>query len=342
MDLATLENLKARNRTEKIFKAKCCDAHVQIRTPEGKIPHFYHLNTIPGCQGSKGETQEHLGLKSKIALAAIAAGWAVECEAEMRRSDGTLIWKADVLAQRGNSKVAFEVERSKPDWTTMMERQERYWNNGRVRGLWFVKTKKPFPSDQRLPVFSVSEGQEDWLVNLRHPNDWPNKWSEKWGTVPLSEFIGHALKGELKWAHLAGLSTASCQASVHILGWGRCHSCQQFIGHPYALTMGLGGMQEQPSFDWHRGMTHRRTFWVDQILSLLQSRLADNQVGFIDRSKNTCMACGAKVQLLEREEGTVLTKSSLLLSELPKPRLGTIEWDWINRWTLLRSPSQPL
>lgn len=338
MDLTSLENLKARNRLEKIYTAKCCGAPVQIRTPEGKVPHFYHLSTSPSCQGSKGETQEHLGLKSKIAIAAMSAGWDVEVEAEHRLPDGTLIWKADVLAQRGNARVAFEVERSKPDWSTMMARQERYWKNGRVRGLWFVKTKKPFPSDSRLPVFSISEDDSSWHLNLKHPNDWPDDWSESWGQVDLAEFVGRALKGELKWARLDGMASASCEASIRILGWGRCASCQQLIGHPYALILSIEGHSELPSFTWHRGMTDRRTFWVDQILRLLQPRVLANQAGFIDRTKYSCMACGAKAKLLGEKDGTGLTKLKLLFNELPKPRPGTIEWDWVNRWTLLQSP----
>jgi hypothetical protein len=48
MDQLTLQNLNSRNRKEKLFAAKCCGAPVPIRTPAGKIAHFYRLSTMPG------------------------------------------------------------------------------------------------------------------------------------------------------------------------------------------------------------------------------------------------------------------------------------------------------
>jgi hypothetical protein len=57
-----------------------------------------------------------------------------EVEAEERGVDGTLVWKADVLARRRNVATGFEVELSNPDCSTMGERQERYKCSG-VRGL---------------------------------------------------------------------------------------------------------------------------------------------------------------------------------------------------------------
>ena len=176
MGQLTLENLKSRNRKEKLFTAKCCGAPVQIRTPAGKIAHPYHLSTTPGCQGSSGESQGHLALKARIAAAVMKAGWEVEVEAEERSSDGALIWKADVLARRRNVTIAFEVELSNPDWTTMRELQIRYERSG-VRGLWFVKTKKPVPVQRALPIFNLTSREKAaWLVSLRHPNDWEDAW----------------------------------------------------------------------------------------------------------------------------------------------------------------------
>lgn len=112
LDEMTIENLKKRNREEKLFTAKCCGAPMQIRTAHGRIAHFYHLSGTTTCDGARPETAEHLRLKQKIADAIIHTGWDHETEAAHRdRTSGQLIWQADVLAypSKGNAAVAFEV-----------------------------------------------------------------------------------------------------------------------------------------------------------------------------------------------------------------------------------------
>lgn len=183
----------------------------------GKNRHFYHLNTRPDCQGSAGESQTHLGLKAQIAMAAMQAGWEVEVEAEERREDRTLIWRADVLAWRGNAKIAFEVQISNPDWTSMRERQERYQRSG-VRGLWFVKTKKPFPVQNELPIFNLAVRDDGWRVLLLHPDDWETtRWAQAWSLPPLAEFVDKALSRGLKWAPLTNFLDIACDLSVGML-----------------------------------------------------------------------------------------------------------------------------
>lgn len=341
MDQLTLENLKSRNRKEKLFTAKCCGAPVQIRTPAGKIAHFYHLSTAPGCQGSSGESQEHLALKARIAAAVLQAGWEVEVEveAEERRADGTLVWKADVLARRRSAAVAFEVQLSNSDWTMMGERQARYKDSG-VRGLWFVKTKKPFPVQHALPVFNLASREDSaWLVSLRHQQDWENEWSQTWGLSNLTEFVSRALDGGLKWAPLATAGPdADCDISVRMLSRGKCLTCGRDVGIAYTLEVALTGQPSFPVFNWHQGMTTRRTHWLEPVLARLIERAADHpRMALIERKTNCCAACGASANRLGHGGHSGLLKVPGRLKDFPRPRYGTIEkWDWFNRWVLMR------
>ena len=337
MDQLTLENLKNRNRKEKLYTAKCCGAPVQIRTPGGKVAHFYHLSTTPGCQGSKGETQEHLALKERIAAAALRAGWEIEVEAEKREADGALIWKADVLARKGKVAIAFEVERSNPDWNTMGARQKRYLQSG-VRGLWFVKTKKPYPVTQALPIFSLTTRDDAaWLVRLQHPADWEDEWSQTWGYCNLSDFVSKALNGALKWAPLTSAWDALCNVSVRILSQGKCLNCGRDVGNAYTFVVALSGRPSFPELHWHQGMVTRRTHWREPVLAKLIDQSADHpRMALINRSKNCCAACDASVERLGHATQSGLVTIAMRLDELPKPRYGTIEWDWMNRWVLLR------
>ena len=337
MDQLTLENLKSRNRTEKLFTAKCCGAPVQVRTPAGKVAHFYHLSTTPGCQGSSGESQTHLALKARIAVAVIQAGWEAEVEAEERSADGTLVWKADVLARRRNAAVAFEVQISNPDWTTMGERQARYKQSG-VRGLWFVKTKKPFPVQHALPIFNLVSGEDAaWLVSLHHPQDWENEWSQAWALSNVTEFVGQALNGGLKWAPLTTTADADCDVSVRMLAFGKCLNCGRDVGTPYMLEVALAGQPSFPVFNWHQGMTRRRTYWLDQVLARLREGAADHpRMALMDHKTNSCAACKASANRLGHGAHSGLLKFRMRLKDFPPPRYGTIEWDWFNRWVLLR------
>lgn len=337
MDQLTLENLKSRNRKEKLFTAKCCGAPVQIRTPAGKIAHFYHLSTAPGCQGSSGESQTHLEVKARIAVAVKQAGWEAEVEAEERNADGALVWKADVLARRRNAAVAFEVQLSNPDWTAMGERQARYKGSG-VRGLWFVKTKKPFPVQLALPIFNLASREDAaWLVSLHHPQDWENEWSQTWALSNLTEFVDKALNGKLSWAPLAAVPDADCDISVRMHSLGRCLNCGRDVGTPYTLEVALAGQPSFPVFNWHQGMTRRRTYWLDKVLARLMERAGDHsRMALIDRNTNCCAACGASADRLGHGAHSELLRIPGRLKDFPPPRFGTIEWDWFNRWVLLR------
>lgn len=98
MDVQTLENLRQRNRTEKLFSAKCCGAPVQIRTDAGRIAHFFHLPTPASCEGEREETPERLRLKQEVSFAIINTGWDHQPEAQEHDQFGKVIWRADVLA----------------------------------------------------------------------------------------------------------------------------------------------------------------------------------------------------------------------------------------------------
>lgn len=285
------------------------------------------------------ETVRHLTLKAQIAGAVKAAGWEVEVEAEHRGPNGALVWKADVLARRGRASVAFEVELSKPDWNSMRERQARYKRSG-VRGLWFFKSRKPFPMSHELPVFILEPDENEERVCLDHPSDRAS-FGETEEPPDLNDFIEASLKGNLRWAPLAkqksgaATSAVSCEAAIRILGGGKCLGCGRLIGHPYAIEMSVLSM-EHPPFYWHQCMRWtRRTFWPDHLIALAQTRAADHpRIGILDDETRTCTACGADARRLGDGGPSGLLRMQLGFQELPRARFGTIEWDWINRWVL--------
>ncbi|WP_312165392.1 competence protein CoiA family protein [Massilia timonae] len=338
LDASTLEQLKARNRSEALFTARCCGRPVQIRTPARKTPHFYHLAGAPGCSGGGKESAEHLGMKAAIGAAALVAGWQAEAEAEQRRPDGTLEWRADILARRGRARIAFEVQLSNPDWTGMHERQLRYRASG-VRGMWFVRTAKPFPqqTSHAMPVFRVSGPPDRRMVHLAAPADWDVVWQHCQESVPLADFVERALTRRLNWAPLRdSWMQAKALVSVRLTAYGRCWCCGFNLGKPYALTMRPLLPQAYPQFSWHQGMGRQvRSAWVDPLAALaLRAAGQKTRVGTIDLAAKACSVCGADATELDTGESFPSVEATVALDSLPAPAPSSVEWQWLYRWVL--------
>lgn len=94
-----------------------------------RIQHFSHAPAST-CQ-FRTETMVHLGAKVAIAWAGADAGWTVDIEPT--EAD----WRADVLAERGGQRVAFEAQWSRQTRAETEARQARYRAGG--RGCWFFR-----------------------------------------------------------------------------------------------------------------------------------------------------------------------------------------------------------
>ncbi len=139
----------------------CCpDRVVQMRGGAGtrRIQHFSHAPS-PTCQ-FRGETTAHLLAKVEIARACLEAGWAVDIE------HAGADWRADILAEQGGRRVAFEVQWSRQTLAETEARQARYRTAG-VRGCWFFRyppreLRRPendteFAARPDLPLFVLAK-----------------------------------------------------------------------------------------------------------------------------------------------------------------------------------------
>lgn len=342
MDVQTLENLRERNRREKLFSAKCCGAPVQIRTAEGRIAHFFHLSKPTSCEGERKETPEHLRLKHEVAFAIINTGWDHQPEAQEHDEYGKVLWRADVLASKWNRKrrVAFEIQLSNADWNEMLARQSRYLESG-VRGLWFVRTRKGFPARKELPVFVVDSGDDGDWVQLSRRFDTEDVWEHTHGAdqVSLRDFVYSALTGELKWAPFVGKPETPVDVWVGYAKQGTCKGCGRTLGRQHSVTVRLAGSNadQYPQYKWHWRMSPTaRTKWSGPLVNQVWED-AKRSVDVALLGKGTaCCWCGLKADgNPHMESGYGSLASSATLGDLPKPAFGTIEWDWLNRWVVL-------
>lgn len=132
-------------RRHQVAQLPCCDGEAFLRTSKLGTRHFVH-RADRDCSGT-GETLAHLWLKAEIVSGCESVGWSAQTEAS---GDG---WRADVLASRGDARVAFEVQWSAQDEATTRERQRRYAADG-VRGCWLYRGEVAAPS-RELPLFAL-------------------------------------------------------------------------------------------------------------------------------------------------------------------------------------------
>ena len=151
----------------------CCDASVVMRISTRGLKFFAHKSRGP-CQ-SAPETEEHLGLKTLAAQAAQRAGWTCSTEASGSSPSGET-WTADVLAHKGEAKVAVEIQWSPQTNEEGLHRQERYHQSG-VRCLWLFR-RSGFPVSKNFPAARVSgDLTTGFKVHLG------------WQEIPVDEFL---------------------------------------------------------------------------------------------------------------------------------------------------------
>lgn len=336
----SVETMRARNRKEKVYTAKCCGAPLSIRVAEGKAPHFVHQSTPGNCDGDRNETPEHRRLKHLIAETVIRTyEWDVETEArENDPATGRAIWQADVLVIGKKTAVAFEVQLSNADYEHMCERQTRY-KQSRVRGLWLVRTKKGFPQSKELPVFTVEcTPAGDWVA-LSTRWDFPDMWARTndEGLIELPDFIEAALNKQLKWSPFVNKPDTVLNANVRYAHVGSCNSCARTIVSAQGSRLDIAAEPGYPDYLWLDALRYEgRTHWHSKIVSATWQNVA-NDVGLTFRSsKGTCCWCKAPMTVENKfptKYGSISTQ--LRLGDLPKPRFGTVEWGWLHRWFVL-------
>jgi hypothetical protein len=168
--------LELENRRLRRLRMPCCDASVVMKISTQGLKFFAHKSRGP-CQ-SAPETEAHLALKTLAAQAAQRAGWRCSTEVNGASPSGET-WTADVLAYKGEAKVAVEIQWSPQTNEESLYRQERYRRSG-VRCLWLFRRSK-FPVSKDFPAARVSgDHTKGFKVHLG------------WQEMPVDEFLDAA------------------------------------------------------------------------------------------------------------------------------------------------------
>jgi hypothetical protein len=197
--------LRALNAAENRLRLPCCGSRVTLKTSKLGTRFFAHRQR--GECTSAAETAEHLFVKACIARAIAGTGWNVATEARGSAPDGSL-WVADVMAERGKFRIAFEVQWSPQTPEVTAQRQERYRVSG-VRGLWLfsrpsgIKVSKEVPSllievDLDTPAAWVRvPAEESGYMTDHSARKAEFLWSQK---IELDRFVRGCLSRKFVWA----------------------------------------------------------------------------------------------------------------------------------------------
>jgi hypothetical protein len=217
------EKLRADVRAKTVaLTLPCCAASAFPRVSKLGTRHFVH-HRANGCEGA-GETFQHLWAKAETLAACSEAGWNARTEVA---GDG---WRADVLASRGDARLAFEVQWSAQELEAFESRQQRYLSNG-IRGTWLFRGEIANPGRRELPIFAL-RADPDLVAVVELGGQ----------TFRLREFVALLLAGGVQFrptlrarlrVSFVDMDCWRCKRPAHIYYAQQWSRCGHTLGHAF-------------------------------------------------------------------------------------------------------------
>lgn len=186
--------ITATNRKERRLRMPCCESAVILKRSKYGTQFFAHASK--GKCASAPESPEHLLAKDYIARAIELAGWTASVEHRGVDND----WVADVLAQDGDRRIAFEVQLSHQAPDETQRRHLRYQANG-IGCVWLLKAPKARISatgsnEVFAPLFHLKVADQALVVRTAEDP-----------SLALTEFVFRILRGQQP-QEMGGISRA--------------------------------------------------------------------------------------------------------------------------------------
>lgn len=185
-----------------------CD---QVVAKTSKLGNQFFAHYGKNACDAPRETEAHLDAKRFVYEGCTDAGWDALTEAE--GPDGT--WRADVLASRQGTQVAFEIQCSLQSAERTMERQ-RGFARDQVR-CWWLFRRLPFAKpDPQCPAFKLVES----------PDGSPPSVILGSGTKPLQEFARLILEGRVKFCAEVSVRLEAVRCRIRRVS---CPGCRTIV-----------------------------------------------------------------------------------------------------------------
>jgi Competence protein CoiA-like family len=226
--------LELENRAVRHLRMPCCSSKVVLKKSRHGTQFFAH-KAVGEC-ATAPETEIHLRLKQMAVYAARANGWDAETEVAGSTPSGEQ-WKADVLARKGDHKVAVEMQWSAQTIEEAMRRQARYEQSG-VRCLWLLRVRQSndddfphndLPVDRALPVAGINRGPEGFIALVPTGGGWQQK-------VPVQVFLEAAFSKRLRFGVPVGVAAKVSVRAGHLTCWSCGSETRIITGVDLALA----------------------------------------------------------------------------------------------------------
>jgi len=217
LDSSEWEELRAK---KPVIELSCCRSRGFMRVSKLGTQHFVHARRSDTCT-SEPESAEHLLLKSIILRAVREAGW--NGDVEVCGPDGA--WRADVMAAKGNLRVAFEVQLSAIPFSELAARQQAYADDD-VRGCWFYgygALNPPPPPKTDIPVFPLGFSAENPFAALKQGVP-PNQIRIGSRQMLLPEAVSALLNRHFRWCTKQRVVTTQ---GITIFQFHECWACHR-------------------------------------------------------------------------------------------------------------------
>ena len=221
-------SLRERARKARNLRMPCCPARAVLKT--SKLGTRFFAHKARGACDWKRETDVHLRLKALALTAARDAGWEAQSEVSGHTPDGEK-WMSDVLAWKGEEKVAVEIQWSGQTNEETWRRQHRYERAG-VRGVWLLR-QPGFPIAPELAAAciggSMSEGLRILLPKYDDAGAQDRKNSLKWlQNLGPEEFLAAVFEGRFLFG-TGHISTMSFGIETGVMECWRCNALTRIV-----------------------------------------------------------------------------------------------------------------
>ena len=258
----------------------CCYAQVTLKKSQCGTPFFAH-KSVGGC-ATTPETEAHLRLKRIAVDAARKHGWDAQTEVAGTTVKGEP-WRADVLAQKGKSRVAIEIQWSSQANEETLRRQARYAESG-VRCLWLFR-HKGFPVSRDLPAVRVGGNPDEGFVALV-----PTGSREQ--SLPVQEFFDAVFNKRLRFGLPLGSDAIVSVQAGPLLCWS-CNSKTQIVT---AIVVDVGPDKYRftvPDLDAHLDLFARIRGRIPDDLGIGSIKRRYSKTQKRSYLSNGCAHCGA-------------------------------------------------
>jgi competence protein CoiA-like protein len=210
-----LENRKAHH-----LRMPCCHSSVVLKRSRLGTRFFAHVKR--GVCATGEESEVHRQLKNMVVEAVHSQGWTAKTEVIELTPDGEQ-WRADVLAQKGNARVAVEIQWSGQTNDETLRRQERYKQCG-IRGLWLLH-QPGFPVAHSLPAVCIRGNLHDgfmaliphyWARNNARDRTDHRKWNQ---VIPLREFLDATFGGRFRFGVPLNIEAVVAMLGAEMTCW---------------------------------------------------------------------------------------------------------------------------